>query len=462
MTNNLFAIKDKCEWFLNERKWFFMTVIVCILGLIISSKPITLSVLLCTFLLVLLFLFPELGLFLFITLFPFHIVIVCLLGLAPKGWKELLLISSVILWISKGIVSRKSFLTKTKVDFPLYLFIFWCFLLFLMDNGNFQASIVGLCNLLQYILVFILVINLIKDKAGIKKYILVILVSAVIIAAVNIFLFFFEPDFFNRISIIVNPKFPIAGMDRLSPATFMGTENYAHYMTLICCLFIGFFLYARPGLLKVMLLAGSCLLAFSLILTGTRGGILSLLVAIMFFGSLYNRKLIFAVIILAFIIAIFLPPLLYERLITGFFVYNTADRFFMVRNALAVAGTSPIWGIGISNIGTAAAEANQLSTPHNYYCYLILQIGFVGLIIYLWIMAIFIKTSLKVYERMENDYWKGFMASMILFFIAFSVSSLFLGSGESFLLAPFYWFFGGLVMVLEKETAQKQYINYRK
>lgn len=461
MTKTISAIKDKWQRFLNEHKSFFMVAGVCILGLVIGSKPIAFGILLgASVVLVLLFCYPELGLLLFITFIPFHIIMVKLFKIAPGMWKECLLALTVILWLTKGIAKQKLSITRTKVNLPFYLFVFWCFLLLLVDINNFNKNIMGLRNLLQYSLVFIIAVNLIKDKSSIKKYILLILLIAVAIALTVSSLFLFKRETLNLANNIVNPEFPLTyalkhSDRRMIPFIFMGAEYYAYYMSIICCLLTGFLLFAKSKLLKVIIVIGMCLTVFSLLLTHTRGGVSSLLLAVIFFATRYNKKLLFSTIILSFIVAMFLPASMYDRLVTGFFKYRASDRLFMISNALIVASTSPVWGIGLGNVGAAAAEANELSTPHNYYCYLALQTGYVGLTIYLWVMLTFFKTALKVYERIEERYFKGLMAGMVMFFIAFSASAFFVGSGEAYILAPFYWLSGGLVMILDKVTKKE-------
>lgn len=451
-------MKNQFLYFLNKQEKWLTIVGIILFGLLVGLKPIPIAIFtgLCL-ILVLFFRCPELGLFLFAILIPLHVILVQILKLFPGIWKEFLLGLIVVLWLSKGIMNKKLAVAKTKINLPFSLFILWCFLLLLVNINNFETNIIGLRNLLQYSLLFILAVNLISHKSSIKKYILVISIVAVAAAITNSFLFVLKPEIFTSINRVVVPTFPIKGIStRMIPVAFMGAEHYAYYMSMSACLLIGFLLFVRSKLLKIILMIGIGSLVFSALLTGTRGGILALLCAVIFFGIRYNRKLLFAVIILCFIVAMFLlPPEMHQRYISGAFGGSVGARLFMISNALKVASASPIWGIGLGEVGMAAGTEDYLSTPHNYYCYLALQIGFVGLIIYLWILVIFFKTALFLYNKIERGYFKGLMAGIIMFFIAFSVSALFVGSGESFLAASFYWLFGGFVMVLDREMKHR-------
>lgn len=424
------------------------------LCLVIALKPVAFGVLLGGLILVaLLLLYPESGLLLFITLIPLHIVIVKVVGIFPGIWKECLLVLTVMAWFIHGLVSKKLCMVRTKINTPLCLFIFWNTSLLLIDINNFNYNIIGLRNLLQYSLVFILAVNLIKNKSGIKKYIFPIIIICVIPAIVNMYLFLFM----SKIVDATGARLFILGeMKRMAPVAFMGAENYAYYLSMISSLLIGFLIFAKSKKVKVVLVLGVLAAVSAMLLTGTRGGMVALFTAIAFFGIRYSKKALFAFIVLFFIILLFLPTELRGRLTTGFFKNRANERVLMVQNALVAACDSPIWGIGLGNVGAAFPGDSRLATPHNYYCYLALQTGFVGLAIFLWILAIFLITSLRVHERVKGNYWKGLTAGLIMLLVAFSASAMFAGSGESFIIAPFFWFFGGVVMVLDNEARKNE------
>ncbi len=404
--------------------------------------------------------FIELILLLLIVLIPLHMVMVDYLKILPGTWKEFLLVLAVVLWFVKGVMDRKLSIRKTRINLPLCLFIFWSIFLLLVDINNFQRNIIGLRNLLQYSLIFLLAINLIKDKSFIKKYVLLISIIGVAIATMVNYLYLFRIELFVHINRVISPTYPLLStirLTRMAPLAFMGAEHYTYYLSLVACLLFGFLLFVRSKLLKIMLVMGIGSMVLSMLLTYTRGGLLALFVAVLFFAFRYNRKLLLALIVVCLIASIFMPAGISRRFsFDGFFSKSREenslwDRLEITRNVFLVSCTSPLWGMGLGNVGAAALVHDRLSTPHNYYLYLTLQTGFIGLLLYLWMLLIFFKTSISVFRRIEGGYLKGLMAGIIMFFIAFSVGGLFVGIGEGYITAPFFWLFGGFVIILDKQ-----------
>ncbi len=387
-------------------------------------------------------------------------IMVDLFKIFPGPWKEFLLVLAVVLWFAKGIIDKKLAIKKTKINLPLCLFVFWSIFLLLVDINNFGRNILGLRNLLEYSLVFLLAVNLIKNRSWLKKYILLILLIGVVVATLNSYLYIFKEELFVNINRTIAPGYPplnITRLGRMAPLLFMGAEYYAYYMAMIACLLAGFLLFVKSKLLKIILMIGVGSVILSLLLTHTRAGVLALFVAFIFYGLRYNRKLLVAFIILILIGSTFLPPKMYQRYVSGVLGGSLPLRLYVTRDAFLVAVTSPVWGIGLGNVGAAAVVHNRLSTPHNYYATLALQTGFIGLMLYLSILWIFLKTSINVFRRIEGGYFKGLMAGMIMFFIAFSVVALF-GGGEGYLTAPFFWLFGGFVIILDRDVGKENMV----
>lgn len=402
--------------------------------------------------------FLDFILFLLIILIPLHMVMVDYLGLVPGIWKEFLLVLLVLLWFTKGIMDRKLAIKKTKVNLALCLFIFWGIFLLAVDINNFERNIIGLRNLLQYSLVFLLAVNIIKDKSWLKKYILLISIIGVAIATLNSYLYIFKEELFVDINRAIAPGYPplsITRLGRMAPLLFMGAEYYAYYMAVIACLLMGFLLFARSKLLKLLLIIGIGSVVLSLLLTHTRAGVVAFFVAILFYGFRYNKKLLVVLVIATLVIAMVLPPDMHKRYITELFGGSLSLRLYIIRDVFLVGLTSPIWGIGLGNVGAANPAYTRISSPHNYYAALLLQTGFIGLMLYLSILWIFLKTSINVFKRIEGGYFKGLMAGMIMFFIAFSIIAFF-GGDEGYLIAPFYWLFGGFVMILSNDIRRRQ------
>lgn len=450
----------KINWFNlpNKYKSFLTTIGLCILGLVIGLKPIPFGILLSSLIVfVLFFSYLEIGLLLFIMFMPLHVILVKQMGLLPGMWKELLLAFVLVLWIGKGIIKKIVVLTRAEINIPLLLFIAYCSALLLNNINEFNANIMGLRNLVQYSLVYFLVINILRGKDSIKKYVFLLLTIGMLIALTNTVQFLSQPGVIDRIL-----REPYHSSTKFLAYGFLGENNYPFYLDALICISIGLFLFADSKKIKFLLLCNICILVISLFLTYSRGGILALIVAILFWGIKYNKKVSISLLLLCLAGVFLVPSTMHERFLTsGSFKEAITSRIDILSESLSFAVKNPLFGIGLGKVGTAGPDT---LFPHNYLMYLLLQTGILGLSIYLWMFAIFFKTSLKLYEKLDRGFLKGLTAGIIMYYVMFAVSFLASASGEAFLSAFLFWFLGGVVMILDNDiryskTQDQLYVN---
>lgn len=431
--------------FPNKYKTLLGAIGICILGLAVGLKPIPFGILFGSLIIFALFFsYPEMGLVLFIMLMPLHVILVKQMGLLPGMWKELLLALVFVLWLSKGIIKKNITLTKSEINLPLSLFILYCSSLLLINIGEFGANIMGLRNLLEYSLIYFLVINVVRSKDRVRKYIFLLLGVGVLIAITNTVHLLSQPGAINRIL-----REPYHSSTKFLAYGFLGANNYAYYLDALICISLGLFLFAYSKRVKLLFFCSICILVVSLLLTYSKGGILAITVAILFWVLRNNKKILIPLLLLFLVGAFLLPSTMHERFYTSIhYKIGIVDRIDVTSESLHLALNNPIFGIGLGKVGTAGK--NTLF-PHNYYLYLLLQTGILGLGIYLWMLAIFFKTSLRLYKKLDRGFLKGLTAGIVMYYVMFAISALFIASGEAFLSAFIFWFLGGVVMILDND-----------
>jgi len=434
-------------------QWFrrvFLASFVILLCLFIATEP-RMSLMLLGFiiLLLLLFLYTEIGLLLFIALMPLHAVFVNKFGV-PGAWKELILMLIFIVWLIRGMVKNNVSFTKTRVNILIITFAFYCSVLLLVNINEFNANILGLRNLLEYSLVFFLSINIIKRKESLKKYFIVILSFGLLIAVVNLIAFLFNP---GKIEGIMYGAYHSS--TKFLAYDFLGANNYPVYLSFLFCFILGLFLFNRSKKMKLLLSFGMIILIVSILSTYSRGTIFALVVALVYCGVKYCKKILFILLAICLLGALFVPTSFRQRFFTSeSYEEAITSRFDIILENSPSTYDNLFFGIGLSKVGST--RGNDAVYPHNYYMYLLLQTGICGLGIYLLMFFVFFKTSLKLVNHFNDIFFKGIAVGIVMFYVVYAVSSLFIATGEAFLSAFLFWFIGGVVMILDNDICRKK------
>ena len=348
-------------------------------------------------------------------------------------------------------------INAAKINIPLLLFIAYCSTLLLNNINEFNANIMGLRNLLQYSFVYFLVINIIKTKDSIKKYFFLLLTMGMLIALTNTVHFLSRPGVINGIL-----RGQYYSWTKFLAYGFMGQNNYPFYLDALICISVGLFLFVDSKKIKLLLLCNICILVVSVLLGYSRGALLALIIAVLFWSMKYNKKVLIFLLLLCLAGVFCIPSTMHDRFLTSeSFKEAIMTRFDLLSGSFKEVIKNPLFGIGLGKVGSVGQDT---LLPHNYLMYLLLQTGVLGLSIYLWMLAIFFKTSLKLYEKLDRGFFKGLAAGMVMYYVMFAISFLASASGESFLSAFLFWFLGGVVMILDNDiryskTQEHLYVN---
>ncbi|MFC1675826.1 O-antigen ligase family protein [Planctomycetota bacterium] len=443
---NMLTTDKKWLSFLDKYGNFFAIAVICCLSLLITPGTIAFNILLGSLIALVIFLSPEKGLLLFIVLMPLH-VILGKKAFFPGQWKEAVLVMIFLSWLIKGLIKKRLVFPKSKANIPIIVFIVYCIALLCINIGDFKANIMGLRNLLQYIMVYFLTVAVIPKREHLKKYIFFFLTAGTLIALTNTIHYLSNPVMVDKIL-----HQPYHSGSKFLAYDFLGANNYAYYLDTLICISIGLFLFIRSRKVKCWLIISTCILVTSLLLTYSKGGLLALTVAVSLWALKTNKKILL-VLLLLYLGAFFLAPsTMYERFFTSVHYKEAIGiRAGFYPEQLRLALSNPVFGIGMGKVGAVSQDALQ---PHSYYLYLLLQTGIVGLILYAWIFLTFLKQSLNLYKNLNDRFFKGLTAGIIMYYVVFAISAIFVASGEAFLSAFIFWFLGGVVAILSKSIQQ--------
>ena len=191
------------------------------------------------------------------------------------------------------------------------------------------------------------------------------------------------------------------------------------------------------------LLVVSCLLLVISILaiyfSGSRGGFLAILGGSGIFllanywswiSKSFSAKIIIAIIILASLYTswtYFQPDFSVSPETGGRIATSNNLRWQIWQTSIELGKNQPLFGVGLGNFQTAFGELTKnranfpeyitpmALTPHNIFLMFWLETGILGLIAFLWLLAIFFRQALKNLDLRYNPIILGVMSSIILY-----------------------------------------------
>lgn len=288
-------------------------------------------------------------------------------------WDELLLIGMFGVWVYKYFVYRKENNVKqTPMDMPIILFIIAMVIVLILNSPDYRISLEGFRAVIQYILWYFAIIQLLKDEKSAKNLclIFILVVSAMAIHGVYQF--------------IIGVEMPAGWVDskeagvRTRVFSILTSPNIlGSLMTLALPICLSFVFMVKETGKKILFLFLAMMMTGTLIFTFSRGAWIGFGAAICLYVFLKDKRL-FIPVIIAGILVIFLVPGVGNRItymLSPEYIESSLRGGRLVRwiDGLKILSGSPIFGVGLGHFGGAVAMNNNLSyslgtqTINTYY-----------------------------------------------------------------------------------------------
>lgn len=191
-------------------------------------------------------------------------------------------------------------------------------------------------------------------------------------------------------------------------ATSWGKSNYlATFFVLIIPITIGYFITQKSHKAKIFSGITLVFMFSALIFTLSRGGILALMISIIFllFGVVKGRTLIPIMIGFTIItLIIILNPLtgvIIDRLATVERSYSYMMRLNFYRDVWKMVGDNPVIGVGLGNLGYHSQfKVTTHASAHNFILGLMGETGIIGAFLFLILLG---KVFLKYFHDYMNE-----------------------------------------------------------
>ncbi len=310
-----------------------------------------------------------------------------------SAWDEGLLLLTFVWIIVVRLKDRPALEpADSPLDLPVASFLVVCIALFIVRLRLVEINIAGIRATAQYILWFFLATRLLRNDRQLRILYGVMVAVAAVIALHGIYQF------------IVAAPIPANWVDQAEAAvrtrvySIFGSPNImGDFMVMFAPITLALAYYFKRPIVKLFFWGVTGIMGMSCLFTMSRGAWIALVVALLIFSLLEDRRLIL-LMLAALALAMLLP-----------FVQNRIGYLFTSDYAEAIArggrpmrwekamiylnASSPLFGIGFGMFGGAVAMQNPVSTwmeyfyTDNYYVKILAENGYVGLVSFIIMMA---------------------------------------------------------------------------
>ena len=385
------------------------------------------------------------------------------IAIAPMNVFSGLMIAAFLV---KKILKREQIFLKNALAAPLFLF-FLATCLSVFNSVALKDSFRGgVLRLLQYILVFFIIVEEVKDIRQVRRIMFSAIAGLILASLDGIWQVSTGADFIRGYLPMLSLGFARA------TASFKDPNTSGVYLSAVAPLLFGLTLYYTKGVKRLAFIALSLIALMGIALTYSRPTLLATFVVLLFLASVKKDKVLLTLLLIFTLISPFILPKPVKDWAKQV-NYNPArfmcndDRIAIYRNSLYMIKAHPVIGVGANTFMKNYKKYERLPNyrnvvtsdflyAHNNFLHMAGEIGLVGLGIFVWMLFVFFKQSANIYRRLEDRYLKVVSLSLIVSAIAFLVNGLTESSLYSARVAMIFWYIMGFSFSLYKFTDAKK------
>jgi putative inorganic carbon (HCO3(-)) transporter len=388
-----------------------------------------------------------------IVLLPFSIAI----SSAPASVFTGLLIAA---FLFKKFIAKKAIFSGTAISIPVLVF-FAITCLSIINSVSYRDAIKGgVLRLLQYILLFFIVEQEVKDKRQIAKIIFSVCAGLLLVSLDGIWQVATGKDFIRGYGPVIN-----LGLVRAT-ASFKDSNLMGIYLSAFAPLAFGMTMYYRKSSKRILMFLLSLLSLAGIALTFSRPTLLATYIALFFLGIVNKEKVLVILLIVLILVAPFILPGSIKKWAKEVeynpirFMCND-DRIAVYRNSLNMIKAHPWLGVGANNYMKQykkykePVEYRNIITldymyAHNNFIHMAAEIGLVGLAVFFWLLYKLFQEGMRIYSSSSEAYLKLVSLSLTACLIAFLINGLMESSLYYSRVAVIFWYLLGFNFALAK------------
>jgi O-antigen ligase len=405
-----------------EQKAFWITLILSqiIIGLaaIIIPIPFNLFLVASLPLLAILYLKPILGLLLLIPFLPNYPIIFFSIGRADISLLEPFLFLALVSWLFYIIRNNRIEFYISRIDIALFLLFGWC-LFSLFWTIDTSRGIFQILRVIEGLTIYFLHVYLVNDKRDFNLVILAWIVTALFSSVMG----FYETIIYGieaASKLVVSEAYTHLTRAVRTTAFFQTPDDLGLILSLCVIFVIIKYITTSSKTLKPLLMFFFPFIFFVLLSTFSRKSYLAILAAISYL-SLRNKKALKIFVSVSIIGLLLLVLFASGGFLAAF--WNRLESYFKAPEvtityrwetwqiALRLFSESPVWGKGIGSFFVSAQQVGSpLNVTHNFYVYILAELGLVGVaLILFWYVQI--ARSFAEFHRLNRDKLSNLIAT---------------------------------------------------
>lgn len=359
-----------------------------------------------------------------------------------------------VLWLGKMIAAGRMDLRATPFD-ALIALLAALSALSILSSPDRGLSFYNYYHLMgRYLVLYYLVVNNIRSIEQLKRLVATVLVSAGLVAAYGFYQYLHGIDI-SAFEWVDGEQFPELKMRVFS--TLHNPNLLAGFLVVMMAIAGGLGLHAdrfrgKALYCGLVLAFGTCL-----VLTYSRGAWLSVLAVISLYGLLYNKRLLWLLILLP--VAVMAGhDVVMERLMS---IANPTDtsstlRIALWESTLAMISHNPFLGIGWGAYALVYPEydffvldaGTKIFHAHNMYLHIAAEIGIPGLLTFLGLMGGHAAVAFRLAGKTRDRWTGGLMMGILAALVGIAVSGFTDYTMFSIQLSMLFWLLNAMVMVV--------------
>lgn len=354
-------------------------------------------------------------------------------GAPPIYLVELLLGMLLFLWFIMIMLSPDMKSVSSPLKSPLFLLIIWSLIAatysFFSKDLPFQQSwrlqFMGIFLLVCTIGAFFMFTSILTNLKTIKYTVFFILLSSI------------PPILIQYMLYLKTGTLRISYTDRVE--SFWGGNFFGAYY--ILCLILSLSLLRLVGNVKKFLISVyNIFLVGGILITFARTSLVIMFISVLFFYYLRSKKIFILLIISLLLIVLFFPPLLsvlrheyrFEQFSTGL---GHWDRITLFTDAMKIVKKYPVFGIGflpygffsdfwLSKMGSTPHFYGFWGSAHNDYMQIAVDLGLVGLIIYIYFLFLCWRETFFLYKSSNDIFTRTIATAFLAILCNYTLQSL--------------------------------------
>lgn len=355
----------------------------------------------------------------------------------------------IFLFLIKKIALRDIKFTKSSIGLLLGIFFVICLVSFLRSD-YYKISLKGFSRVPKYIfLYFALTDFFIADKKRIIRFFWVLMAVSAVTFLNGIFQSIFGFDIFRH-NVVSDSFFRIT-------SSFCHPNDFGAYIATVLPLTFLFFENKIPSKLRTILLAIFLFGFFCLIRTSSRGAWIGFIIAMIFFFSIYRKKMLIFIPFVALTVVLLSPSGIYR--VKGLLNpqkerESVGERMLLLKGTWAMVEAHPVLGSGINTFMKNFEKYRPQGCPqgfyaHNSYLQMWAEIGILGLLVFLMIpLIVLVKAFTRIKAKIKITPEGIIFLGSVTGYISFLVHSAVDNNLYSLVLTTLFWVFTAYIISL--------------